>query len=380
VVEKRVLVVDTTLRDGEQMPGVCFPPERKLELAQRISEFGAGIIEVMPVVSPAEAETAKRIAAMRLLSELRAVCRLRKEDVEESAACGVDRLLLVAPASDLHLKVKFGAGREEGLARLLECVDFAKSYCGKIDVALEDASRADEGYLCEISDALSGKIGLLLFGDSLGVLTPFKTRSLIGKLKGRPKPCKIEFHGHNDFGLATANTLAAVAAGADAFTATFLGIGERAGNASMEEVAVALKFIEGVDAGLRLEQIAAICGLVAKSIGIPVPPNKPWAGRNIFTHESGIHADAVLKDPRTYEALQPGTVGQKRRIVFGKTTGRRALDSLLKENGVRLAPETLLSVKRAVQDFSVSNNRTLTEREVLGIAGRIYGGMSYGSG
>ena len=371
----RPLIIDTTLRDGEQMPGVCFSPERKMELAQRIADFGAGVIEVMPVVSPSEQEVAKKLSAMRFKSELRAVCRLKREDIELSASTGVERLLLVAPVSDLHLKVKFGIGREEGLNKLLESVDFACSHCGKIDVALEDASRADPDYLLRISDSLSGRISLLLIGDTLGVLTPFTTRSLIRRLKSRPRPCRLEFHGHNDFGMAVANTVSAISAGADAFTATFCGIGERAGNAAMEEVVVALKFLEGIDAGVEFGEIASICRQVAESISVQIHPNKPWAGSNAFTHESGIHADAVLKDPGTYEAFPPETVGQERRILFGKKTGRHALERLLRENGMSFSPMDLVALRELVKGITQTNGAPFTPLEII----RLFEGTRYGT-
>lgn len=372
----RPLIIDTTLRDGEQMPGVCFTPAQKLELAQRISDFGADVIEVMPIVSPAEAELAKGLARMQLKAELRAVCRLKKEDIEASAATGVERLLLVAPSSDLHLKVKLGIGREEGLVRILEHFDYARTLCSKVDIALEDASRADEGYLCEISDSLSEKIGLLLIGDTLGVLTPFTTQALISKLKARSRPCRLEFHGHNDFGLATANTVAAVMAGADAFTATFLGIGERAGNASMEEVLVALKHLEGVDAGVKFKEIAGICASVAEALRLPIPPNKPWAGSNAFTHESGIHMDAVLKEPKTYEHLQPSEVGASRNILFGKFVGMNALSHILKEAGVSATSDEIRRLKETVAGRSREQGSSFTAAQVLGI----FEGIRHGSG
>ncbi len=364
-----VRIIDTTLRDGEQMPGISFSQGQKIVLAEKIARFGADIIELMPVVSEGEQAVARAVARLDLGAQMRAVCRLKKEDVDISSSCGADRLLLVAPASDLHIRVKFGITREEALARLVEIVEYARSRCGKVDVALEDASRADVGYLTEISEALTGKADYLLIGDTLGVLTPSSTTRLIGTLKRAKSACRLEFHGHDDFGLAVANTLAAIVAGADAFTATFLGIGERAGNAAMEEVLVALKHLEGLDLGARLDDIVCICSEVARSIGVTIPANKAWAGSNAFAHESGIHADAVLKDPTTYEAIPPGTVGGVRRILFGKKTGRHALDRMLRGHGLELSSEELLSVRKRVQDHSEEHRRALSELEVLALAG-----------
>ncbi len=317
-----VEIFDTTLRDGEQMPGVSFSPEQKLALAEKIDEFGVSLIENMPIVSAEEERVTKELVELGLKAEIRALARLRRTDVDAAARCGVKRVLLVSPVSDIHLEHKLGWTREENISYALDMIDYCHDYGMSVDYAAEDSSRADKAYLFEFMEAVQDDIGYLLVGDTLGCMTPAQSHSLFSELKERAH-CRIEAHHHNDFGMATANTLAAIEAGADAFSGTFCGIGERAGNAPIEEVTLALKYLYGQDGGWKIGLIHEIGKMVREYSGIPLSPHKPWVGDNAFAHESGIHVKSVRKNPLTYENFPPETIGQKRRFVKGKHSEKK---------------------------------------------------------
>jgi isopropylmalate/homocitrate/citramalate synthase len=304
------------------MPGVRFAPDQKLALALKIDEFGAKVIENMPVVSKEEEEVTKQLVSLGLKAEIRALARLRKGDVDCAASCGVKRILLVSPVSDIHLQYKLRWSREQNIENALELIDYCHSYGMSVDYAAEDSSRADKGYLFEFMKTVENEIDFFLVGDTLGCLTPERSFSLFSELKKSAK-CKLEAHHHNDFGLATASTLAAIAGGADAFSGTFCGIGERAGNAPIEEVCLALKFLHGQDVSFDFSLVHQIGQMVREYSGIPLSPHKPWVGDNAFTHESGIHVASVLRNPLTYEFLPPELIGQKRKLVYGKHSGNR---------------------------------------------------------
>jgi len=362
-----VKICDTTLRDGEQAPGVVFGANEKIELAQKISDFGADIIDLMPVVSKTETMVAKELASRGLTAEISASCRLKKEDIENALDCGMSRIILFTPLSDIHLEHKLRISRTENIGRALEMIDLARSYGLKVDFAGEDTSRADHGYLMEFLGEIEGKIGIFFAADTLGCWTPFKAYLAISELK-KDFRCQIGMHEHNDFGLATANTLAGINAGADAFSGTFLGLGERAGNAPIEEVCLGLAHLEGMELKVKFEKITELCTLVSAYGGMPIHRNKPMVGENAFSHESGIHADGVAKNPRTYEYFSPETIGQKSRFLFGKHTGRGILKHALTRNNRAVSEDMLESLLQKIKLASEEHRISFTEQEVVGLA------------
>ena len=347
------------------MPGVVFSPEEKVELAIKSSEFGCNAINLMPSVSDSEAELTKKLSNMGLKAEITADCMLRKEHIKKAIECGVQRIVLFTPISDLHLKHKLKISREENLNRSLEMIDFTREHDVKIDFAVEDATRADMDYLTDFINKVSKYIEYFLPADTLGCMTPFQTYDFYKELKKKICKCKLVIHCHNDFGLATANVLAALSAGADGFSATFTGIGERAGNAPIEEVCVALKYLYGTKLKVRLEKVTEICRLVEKYSGAKIQKHKPIIGENAFSHESGIHVDGILKNPRTYENFEPEVVGQKRKILFGKHGGSSGLRYILRYyNPSREEIKTLLN---EVKIISEQNKTPLSELEIKNI-------------
>jgi len=320
---RNVLIHDTTLRDGEQMPGVVFTPDEKLALATKSIEFGTDLMDIMPAVSESEQRVTRRLAEM-FPQKISATCRAKREDIELVAKLGVRRVTLFTPVSDIHLKYKLGISRDENLQRSLEIIDYARSFGMTIDFAGEDATRADRTYLNEFLHAIEPSIDIFYIADTVGCLTPSVTRSFVADLRKHHR-CKLGLHVHNDFGLATANTIEGLRAGADVFSGTFTGIGERAGNAPIEEVCIALRYLYGVELDVGYDMLSELCALVQRCSGVNLQPHKPISGSNAFCHESGIHADGVIKNPATYEPFDPADVGATRKFYFGKHSGSAVL-------------------------------------------------------
>ena len=359
---KYIKIFDTTLRDGEQMPGVVFTPEQKIKLAQISSDFGVDIIDLMPIVSEQEKMTAKKIANLGLESEISASCRLKKEDIDVALDCDIKRITLFTPLSDLHLQYKLRIDKEENLIRAMSMIDYASDHGLKVDFAGEDSTRANRDYLIDFINSISNKIEIFFVADTLGCLTPPQTYEIISDVKKNCK-CLIGLHVHNDFAQSTANTLEGLRAGADIFSGTFTGIGERAGNAPIEEVCVGLKFLYGIDLRIKYEKTTEICRLVEMYSGVWLQHHKPFVGRNAFTHESGIHADGVIKHPRTYENFDPELIGQERRFFFGKHTGRGILRHIL----VDIPESDLIQILNRIKSVSESQKISLSEEDVINL-------------
>lgn len=354
-------IYDTTLRDGEQMPGVVFLKDEKIKLAKKMSEFGVGIIGLMPAVSESEREIAEYLSGCGLQSQITAATMMKKEHIDIARDCCAQRIILFTSVSDIHLNKKLCISREENLERSLKFVDYAKEQGMSVDFAGEDSSRADMSYLISFINALGDKIDYFLPCDTLGFLTPMQTYDFIKKLKGETDS-KIGLHVHNDFGQATANTLAGIEAGADLFSGTFNGIGERAGNVPLEEVIVALRYQYGKEMPLKYEMLSEICSLVEQYSQVILQKHKPISGNNAFSHESGIHVDGVIKHARNYENFNPEIIGRKRRLLFGKHSGTNGLRYLFKG---RFTDNQYQEILQAIKSKSVIEKRAYSEGEVL---------------
>jgi len=360
----RLDLVDTTLRDGEQMPGVYFTPKQKVELASLSSKFGARIIELMPAVSDSEKKLAKTLSNEGLNADLRAMCFLRKESIEQALSLDMKRVMPFTSLSDIHLKTKLNVSYEENLLNSLEVVDFAKEHGLIVDFGIEDATRASLENLSFFINSFGRKIDYFVIADTVSVLTPLTSFLFFLNLK-KSTNAKIEFHGHNDFGLATANTLSAIESKVDAFSGTFCGIGERAGNTPIEEVYAALRFLNKKKLPVNYKLLKKICDRVQALSEVPLSPNKPVVGQNAFTHESGVHVDGVLKNPRNYEPFNPDLIGAKRKFIYGKHSGRKLIKNLLIKKGYKLDDNQLKLFLNKVKFLSEFQKKALSEEEVI---------------
>jgi methanogen homocitrate synthase len=345
-------ICDVTLRDGEQTPGVSFTCLEKMEIAQMLDSIGIEIIEAgFPIVSENEKECVRSIANMGLDSRICCLARARTEDIEAAIDCDVDVVSIFIATSDLHIRHKYRKPREEVLDEALGMVDFAVDHGLSVRFAAEDASRTELSFLKEMYlRGIEHRVSYVSFADTVGCLLPGEIYQIVsGLCPLLTKPLCI--HCHNDLGCATANTLTAGAAGAFQLHTTVNGIGERAGNASLEEVLVALRLKAGVDR-YDLSLLKSLSALVVKSSGIAIAKTKPVVGEHAFAHESGIHIAAIIKDPLTYEFIQPEIVGSERCFMLGKHTGRRALDHIAKSLGCTLTDNQMLWVLQEVKTRS----------------------------
>jgi methanogen homocitrate synthase len=349
-----VEICDVTLRDGEQTPGVSFSCEEKQEIASKLDEIGVEVIEAgFPIVSPYEKQCVSTIAQMGLDARVCCLARARKGDIEAALDCGVDMVSVFIATSDLHIRHKYHKPREQVLDDALLMIDLAKDHGVAVRFAAEDASRTDPVFLNEVyaRGALHGA-DLLSFADTVGCLLPTDMfRIMSGLVASVQKPFCA--HCHNDLGCATANTVTAAEAGAFQLHTTVNGIGERAGNAALEEVLVALRMKGGVDR-YDLSHLKEISVMVEEYSGITLQKTKPVVGDHAFSHESGIHIAAILEDPQTYEFFLPEMVGGQRRFILGKHTGKKALEHVVGTLGYSLNEKQICAVLDEVKELGES--------------------------
>jgi len=368
---------DTTLRDGEQSPGFSMTGPEKLLLARRLEALGVDVIEAgFPVASAGELESVRAVATAIRGTTIAALARARREDVEAALAAlkpaARPRLHVFLATSDLHLSAKLRITRREALDAIATWVSYGKERCPEVEFSAEDASRSDIRFLCEAMEtAAEAGATILNLPDTVGFSTPEEYGAMFHRVRshlGRADEIIFSAHCHNDLGLAVANSLAAVRAGARQVECTINGIGERAGNASLEELAVALAVRQsffGVCTNLRLEEIYGASRALSDITGISVPPNKAVVGANAFAHEAGIHQDGILKNPLTYEIIRPEAVGvPARRLVVGKHSGRNALRTRLEELGYRVNDRELAQCYRAAMDLADAE-KEVRDRDLL---------------
>ena len=377
----RVFIFDTTLRDGEQSPGYHMDGAQKLRLARQLEALGVDVIEAgFPISSPGDFEACRSIAREVRGTMVTALARAVRSDIDAvwGAIAEAERpqIHIVLSASDIHIERKLGLTRQEVLRRGVEAVGYARGLCDQVEYSPEDAGRADRDYLAETVELmLDAGATVINIPDTTGYCLPDEFGGLVAHVLAsvrHPERAVFSVHCHNDLGLAVANTMAAISAGARRAECTINGIGERAGNTSLEEVVMLLRVRQatlGLECGVDATQIAASSRLLAEITGVGVQPNKAIVGANAFAHASGIHQDGVLKDRLNYEIMRPEDIGlSDNRIVLTARSGRHAFRYRLGTLGISLAPERLDGAWVSFLELA-DTKQEVTDEDLVGLFG-----------
>ncbi len=350
---------DETMRDGEQTPGVSFTPEEKLRIATLLDEMGVPVMDVgIPVVSKEEARGVKLIANAGLDATIMAAARAVRKDVDAVIDAGVDDISVFIACSDLHLKYKLNMSREAVKEAAVREVEYAKDHGLAVSFVTEDTFRADLDYAVDLYNAcIDAGATRAVICDTVGVMTPLGIRWFFDEIRPRLRKVQLSFHGHNDFGLAVANSLAAIESGVEVPHTCVNGLGERSGNASFEELVMAVEALYGRRTGIDVSRMYELSRLVEKLSGVPVGVHKPVVGYNAFSHESGIHADGVIKHTATYEPIQPERIGRTRQFIYGKHTGSTAVEEKLRSRGITSSPDQVTALVALIKDYSEGKSK-----------------------
>jgi homocitrate synthase NifV len=369
--ESPIIIDDTTLRDGEQTAGVVFSKRDKIAIARMLDAIGVQEIECgIPAMGKEERDGVKTLVELGLNARLITWNRALARDIQASIDCGVTAVDISLSVSDIMIRNKLKKNREWVREQLKSALGFAKDNGLYVSVGGEDASRADIGFLAELMRITRDMGGnRFRFCDTLGILEPFTMYDKVRALAEAVPELPIEVHTHNDFGMATANTIAGIRAGATFANTTVNGLGERAGNAALEEVVMGLKHASGIETGIDTHRFRELSLLVAKASNRPLPAWKAVVGERVFAHESGLHADGVLKDPTNYEGFDPAEVGLTRQIVVGKHSGSSGVIDRYKDMGIVISRSEALHLMDKIRRIAQQTRRPLNNKQLIKLYG-----------
>lgn len=366
-------ILDTTLREGEQTPYVNFTVEEKIKIAKMLDRVGVDMIEAGdPSVSPNVARAIECIASLDLRAEIVAHSTATRAGIDHARSCGANRVAIFYATSRIHLDSKLHKTEKEALAIIQEHVCYAKSLGLKVRYTPEDATRTDFDYLVEVCNtALKAGADRISFADTLGIMQPHTMFERVERLRKKLLPCTIDLHCHDDYGLALANAMAGIRAGANCIHTTVNGMGERTGIPDLAETILAFHNLEGAEK-YNIQPLVELSSYLEKVSGFFLAPNKPITGQNAFSHKSGVHTNGILKDPRTYEPFDPSILGRERKIVIDKYTGKSAVAARLDEYGIEVSAAELEVIVTRIKNMG-DQRKQLFDADILEIAEQVTG-------